>query len=100
MFAAQGAGPLDRVSVVDALLAAGARVNDVTSRGHSALMFACSRGRDDTVRALLAAGASARVRSVTGEVGPSNVSSFSSMMQKIASASLKTYSALICLFRL
>ena len=82
MFAAQGAGPLDRVSVVEALLAAGARVNDVTSRGHSALMFGCSRGRDDTVRALLAAGASARVRSVTGEVGASNVCPFISMMQK------------------
>jgi ankyrin repeat protein len=68
MFAAQGAGPADRVSVVRALLAAGARVNDVTSRGHSSLMFGCSRGRDDTVRALLAAGAFARVRSVTGEV--------------------------------
>ena len=74
MFAAQGAGPLDRVSVVEALLAAGARVNDVTSRGHSSLMFGCSRGRDDTVRALLAAGASARVRSVTGEVGTRKIS--------------------------
>ena len=45
----------------------GADVDATTRRGHTPLIFAAGRGRDDAVAMLLQAGADARVKTVTGD---------------------------------
>ena len=47
-------GDLDRL---EELLAAGARVNDATPEGNTALMYACTKGKEPIIRRLIAAGA-------------------------------------------
>jgi hypothetical protein len=44
-----------------------ADVNKTTRRGHTALIYACGRGRTQTVQTLLSAGAKIKVRAVTGD---------------------------------
>ena len=52
---------------VELLLRFNADINASTRRGHTALIYACGRGRSQTVYALLAAGANVKVRAVTGD---------------------------------
>ena len=47
-------GDLDRL---EQLLAAGARINDATPEGNTALMYACTKGKEPVIRRLMAAGA-------------------------------------------
>ena len=52
---------------VELLLRHDADINKTTRRGHTALIYACGRGRAETVATLLAAGANIKVRAVTGD---------------------------------
>jgi hypothetical protein len=49
------------------LLRFGANIDKATRRGHTALIYACGRGREQTVATLLAAGANVKVTAVTGD---------------------------------
>ena len=65
-FAAQNRRSGDCVLVCEALLQRGALVNATTDRGHTPLIYAAGRGRDEAVALLLAHGANPRVICVTG----------------------------------
>lgn len=65
-FAAQNRRGDDCVLVCDALLRRGALVNATTIRGHTPLIFAAGRGRDEAVDLLLDRGANPRIICVTG----------------------------------
>jgi hypothetical protein len=54
------------VEVVRALIAAGASVDETTTRGETALMGAARHGLTDVVRSLLEAGADPRQRTISG----------------------------------
>ena len=65
-FAAQNRQGGDCVLVCEALIRRGAVVDATTDRGHTPLIYAAGRGRDDAVSLLLNHGANPRVICVTG----------------------------------
>ena len=52
---------------VELLIRLSADIDKATRRGHTALIYACGRGRSQTAETLLAAGANIRVTAVTGD---------------------------------